>query len=268
MSVQRRLRLRAEAHFARRAPALYRWLLTFRGRSHGIKLLLAGLVRRGDVVFDVGANRGIFTALMSNLVGPAGRVHAFEPSTDTCLLLRETLAARALDAANVVVNNSAVGAQDGVATLFTPREDHGQASLATHDTGSWSGAAPVRSSEVRVTALDSYAAALSPVRVDVVKMDIEGAELLALRGFASGLRSQHPVIVCELCGEWTRAFDYKPSDIVSALKQAGYDAFYLVTDRGDLDPLVAVDSVNDGESRDLVAAVSSAHAGRVARLVR
>ena len=261
------MRLRGEALLAGRVPAVYRAILRLRGRSNGIKVLLAGLVRRGDIVFDVGANRGIFTALMSNLVGPEGRVHAFEPSVETCRLLEATLAERALDPANVVINTSAVGTRDGVATLYTPRLDHEQASLEPHDTGSWSGDATVRSAEVRVTALDSYAAAQARPHVDVIKMDIEGAELPALRGFASGLRSLHPIIVCEICGEWTRAFGYQPSDVVAELKQAGYDAFYLVTDRGDLDPLVAIESVNDGESRDLVAVVSSAHAGRVARLV-
>jgi FkbM family methyltransferase len=262
------MRLRIEALLARRAPGVYRALLRSWGRSNGIKVLLTGLVRRGDIVFDVGANRGIFTALMSNLVGPEGRVHAFEPSAETCRLLEATLAERAGNPANVVLNISAVGARDGVATLYTPRQDHGQASLAPHDTGSWSGDAPVRSAEVRVTRLDSYTAAQAQPRVDVMKLDIEGAELPALRGFASGLRSAHPVVVCELCGEWTRAFGYEPGDVVAELKQAGYDAFYLVTDRGDLHPLVALESVNDGESRDLVAAVSSAHADRVARLVK
>src|SRR5208283_615601 len=105
----------------------YHGILRLWGRSNGMKVLLAGLVRRGDIVFDVGANLGIFTALMSNLVGPGGRVHAFEPSPDTCRLLRSTLAERARRPANVVVNASAAGSEDGIATLYTPRQDHGQA---------------------------------------------------------------------------------------------------------------------------------------------
>ena len=157
-----------------------------------MKVLLAALVRRGDVVFDVGANRGIFTALISNLVGRDGRVHAFEPSSDTCTLLHATLAARARNPANVTVSSVAVGAEDGVATLYTPQHDHGQASLRTHDTGSWAGDPPMRSAEVRVLALDTYVAARAPTRVDVVKIDIEGAELPALRGFAAGLLAMHP----------------------------------------------------------------------------
>jgi FkbM family methyltransferase len=243
-------------------------LLKIRGRSNAMKLLLAGLVRRGDVVFDVGANTGIFTAMLSNLAGPSGRVHAFEPSPETCALLRETLNARALDAANVEINQSAVGTHDGSATLFTPREDHGQASLRTHERGSWSGDAHVRSSEVPVTSLDSYVARRPEPRPDVVKLDVEGAELPAIRGFSRGLRSAHPIVVCEICGDWTSAFGYKPSDVIDELKDAGYDEFHLVSARGDLVDLGSADVINDGESRDLVATVRAKHAGRVQRLMK
>ena len=258
-------RLRGEALFAQRMPSVYHGILKLWGRSNSFKVLLAGLVRRGDVVFDVGANRGILTSLMSNLVGPDGRVHAFEPSPDTCRLLRETLAARARHPANVSVNASAVGAEDGVAMLYTPQRDHGQASLRTHETGSWSAHAPVRSTEVAVTRLDTYSAARS--RVDLVKMDVEGAELPALRGFAAGLRSFHPIVVCELCGAWTRAFGYEPSAVIEELRSAGYDSFHLVTVRGGLRTLASSQLVNDGESHDLVASAAGAHAIRVGRLV-
>jgi FkbM family methyltransferase len=261
-------RLWAEALLAGSMPSVYHGILRVWGRSNGMKLLLVALVRRSDIVFDVGANKGIFTALMSNLVGRDGRVHAFEPSSDTCNLLRATLAERARNPENVVVNTAAVGTEDGVATLYTPREDHGQASLKTHETGSWAGEAAVRSAEVRVLALDTYMTKHAPSRLDFVKMDVEGAELLALRGFAAGLASVRPVVVCELCGAWTRAFDYEPSAVVDELRAAGYDSFFLVSRAGDLRVLADSRSVNDGESYDLVAIAGAAHAHRVQRLVR
>jgi FkbM family methyltransferase len=260
-------RLRGEALLAGYMPSVYHGILRAWGRSNGMKLLLVSLVHRGDVVFDVGANKGIFTALMSNLVGRDGSVHAFEPSPDTCTLLRATLADRARNASNVMVNASAVGAADGFAVLYTPRQDHGQASLRTHATGSWAGDAAVRSAEVPVLALDTYMATHAPSRVDVVKMDVEGAELPALRGFTAGLGSLHPVIVCELCGAWTRAFHYEPSAVVDELRAVGYDTFFLVAENGGLHALTDATSVNDGESHDLVAIVAATHGRRVRRLV-
>ncbi len=261
-------RLRAEALAAGHMRSAYHRVLTLWGRSNGMKLLLVGLVRRGDVVLDVGANRGIFTALLSNLVGAAGRVHAFEPSPDTCALLRETLAQRARHPENVTINTTAVGTEDGTATLFTPQDDHGQASLRTHESGSWSESAPVRSAEVAVVRLDSYAAKMSLSRIHVVKMDVEGAELLAVTGFAHGLATMHPIVACELCGAWTAAFDYAPSAVIGELRKAGYDTFHLVTDQGELVRLADFRVVNDGASHDLVASVARAHAARIDPLVR
>lgn len=260
-------RLRAEAQFAASMPRAYHAVLRLRGRSNPMKVLLAGLTRRGDVAFDVGANRGLFTALLSNIVGRNGRVHAFEPSPATCDLLRATLAARARLPENVTVNVVATGGEDGAATLHTPQRDHGQASLKTHDTGSWAGVTAVQHAEVALIRLDSYVTAQRIARVDIVKMDIEGAELPALRGFADGLRAFHPVVVSELCGAWTRAFGYEPSAVIGELTRAGYTAFHVVTPRGDLAPLADTRALDDGESRDIVAS-GDAHAARIRRLVR
>jgi hypothetical protein len=99
-------------------------------------------------------------------------------------------------------------------------------------------------------------------------MDVEGAELLALRGFAAGLRKFHPIVACELCGAWTHAFDYEPSAIIGELKSAGYTAFHLVTERGDLRRLTDLGALNDGESRDLIASAGGTRAERVLRLVQ
>lgn len=266
MSALHAARWRAESLFAASMPRAYHAVLRARGRSNPMKVLLAGLVRRGDVAFDVGANRGLFTALMSNIAGRNGRVHAFEPSPATCGLLRATLGARARAPENVVVNAAATGAEDGAATLHTPQRDHGQASLKTHDSGSWARSTVVQHTEVAVVRLDSYVAAQQVSRVEVVKMDIEGAELPALRGFAGGLRAFHPVVVCELCGAWTRAFGYAPSAVIEELGSAGYTVFHVVTERGDLRPLGDPRALDDGESRDVVAS-TGAHARRIRRVV-
>jgi FkbM family methyltransferase len=267
MRVLNLIRLRGEAFAAGHMRPAYRRVLMQWGRSNSVKVVLVGLVRRGDVVLDVGANRGIFTALLSNIVGSEGQVHAFEPSADTCRLLRGTLEERARWPENVTINTAAVGTDDGTATLFMPKDDHGQASLRTHDSGSWSERAPVTSAEVAVLRLDSYTATMRLSRVNVVKMDVEGAELLALSGFAAGLKSMHPIVACELCGAWTHAFDYEPSAVIGELRKAGYDAFHLVTKRGELRRLTDFRVVNDGESHDLVASVARAHAARIDPLI-
>jgi predicted methyltransferase len=71
-----------------RHPACYLRLLTWLRRGSLEKKLYLSLVRPGDIVFDIGANQGYFTLLFSDLVGPAGYVHAFEPVPPTFARLR------------------------------------------------------------------------------------------------------------------------------------------------------------------------------------
>ena len=122
-----RWRSTAEFLLARR-PALYDALLRLRPGHDLDKRVFLRLVREGDVVFDVGANLGLYTLLFSHRTGRTGQVHAFEPAPPTfqallCNLDREGRFR------NVVANGVAVGAAAGTASLYLPGDDHGQASL-------------------------------------------------------------------------------------------------------------------------------------------
>lgn len=260
-------RLRLEAIAARWVPGAYRWLLLRWGRSNNMKVLMTCLVRDGDVVFDVGANRGILTAVMSNLAGAAGSIHAFEPSPEACRLLASTLADRASGGRNVRVTQTAVGDLDGTSTLHTPGSDLEQASLAPQHAGSWSTAGAVRTEVCEVVRLDTYVARHAIEQVDLLKIDVEGAELPVLRGFTVGLRTLKPAIVCELCGNWTSAFQYVPSQAIAELHALGYDRFFLVTDRGALCPLEDPAVLDDGISRDVLCLIAGKHTDRLRRCV-
>ena len=203
---------------------LYSRLLRWGGRGSLDKRLFVQLVGAGQVVCDIGANRGHFTLLFSELTGKQGAVHAFEPGPATFGLLEKTLA----NQDNCRLNNVALGESRGSAILCQPGTDDGQASLRPHAAGSWSDAPTVEQHEIRMTTLDDYALSLD--RLDFIKCDVEGAELLVLRGARATLARFAPVLFLEVYEEWTRAFGYRPADIVSFLVEAGYDMFFLVDD--------------------------------------
>ena len=135
----------------------------------------------GDVVVDAGAGVGTETFVFSQLVGPTGRVIAFEPHPVLFARLERLCTLSRLE--NVVLFDVALG--DEPATALIDDLETGLASIVG-GTGTL---------EVRVDTLDRILDELGVERVDLLKMNIEGAETLALSGFARGLAATANVVV-------------------------------------------------------------------------
>jgi len=243
-----------------RCPRIYLRLLRAAGRASLEKRAFLALIRAGDVVFDVGANRSYFTRLFSWIVGKKGAVHAFEPQPGTFAILR-TAIERAGRPANVTLNLCALGDKDGAAILHQPGGDDGQASLRTHGNGSWKHASSVHRYECLVRTLDDYAAAMT--RLDFLKCDVEGAELLVVKGGRATLKRLMPLLWLESNADWSRAFGSAPADLIAELRALGYDRFF--SSEENLAPLT--DSQLAHET-NLLCAVFSRHASRLASLDR
>ena len=244
--------------FLCRRPLAYLRLLRIAGRGSMEKRAFLALVRRGDVVFDIGANRGHFTRFFSRIVGEEGAVHAFEPAPETFEILRKGFSPPG-KGQNFTLNCCALGEVPGAATIIVPGGDDGQASLRAHAGGSWTATASLHRHECSVVTLDNYAADLQ--RLDFVKCDIEGAELPAIRGGRATLKRLMPMLWVEINPEWTRDFGYTPDDLLSELRALGYDTF--LSERESLTP-PKDPSVASGDN--LLCAVSGIHAPRLSGL--
>ena len=127
--------------------------------------LLTDEVRAGMTVADVGANVGFHTVVLARLVGEQGRVHAFEPLPATVELLRANLWRQRCD--NATVHAVAVSDRAGIAHIAP--DPHGRSGAALAAEGE----------EVEAARLDDL---LDGVPLDLLKVDVEGAEPLVLRG--------------------------------------------------------------------------------------
>ncbi|MEA5420209.1 FkbM family methyltransferase [Spirulina sp. CCNP1310] len=206
-------------------PLLYWKILTSRKQPNFEKLLFLSLIQRGDVVIDIGANRGYYTVLFSHIVGNSGKVYAFEPIPSTFEYLTQTLAHEQIFS-NVIPYNCALGDQLGEAVLYLPDHDDGQASMRPdHQTGSWKTVQQIQSYICTLQTLDHYCQ--NWPRLDFIKCDVEGAELLVLKGGSAIIQKHHPMVYVELFFDWTKAFDYHPLDLLAQLMDWGYQQFYI-----------------------------------------
>jgi FkbM family methyltransferase len=177
ISLLRRFGNRAYEHAFPVYRLCYRAFKAYADRAE--RRLLRSVLSAGSVVVDAGANIGIYSQFLSRCVGATGVVHAFEPSPENFKRLQS--AARKL--ANVRLSQAAVGECSGKAELYLSDKLN-----VDHRTYATEGDSR-RAVPIDVIALDDY---FKPgERVDLIKMDIQGYELHALRG-ASRVLADNP----------------------------------------------------------------------------
>ena len=198
----------------------YFWLGT---HEMPVQRALEREAQRGWTVYDIGAHIGFFTLALARQVGAAGRVVAFEPLPANLSALRENLAMNPAVAANVQVVEAAVSRESGRAALFAEASST-MARLTAPPAGH------TGTHEVATLALDDLVFARGAPPPRLVKMDIEGAEGLALAGARRLLREAAPLLLIEVHGEEAARAVWEE------LRQAGYRVLTLERDREFLAP--------------------------------
>ena len=194
-------------------------------------------LRGGDVVCDIGANKGSFVYWLSRWVGE-GRVVAFEPQPELARGLAEVCRPK-LD--NVTVEPKAAFSHSGTQELFVP-EGHSPGASLTHRAAE---AIAFKTLSVPVVTLDDYFDAAE--RVALLKIDVEGAELGVFRGAERILRRHAPLLVFEC--ENRHLSPGTVDDVFGWLAGLGYEGRFICGDR--LLPLAQFDAAvhqrQDGE---------------------
>lgn len=155
------------------------------------------IVRDGDIVLDIGANIGLITVLMSDLVGKNGHVHSFEPNPNLVQQLNETKQKNGID--NLKIHPFALGANQETLELIVPKGNKGAASL-------------LRNSEIEnncetfkvsVKTLDSIIHEENIDSIRLIKIDVEGFEKLVFDGAEFLLETIRPDAILFELNEFT-----------------------------------------------------------------
>lgn len=191
--------------------------------ERSITEIFSQLICEGDVCIDAGANFGWYTTLMSMRAGPMGEVHSFEPLPKVFAELGRNRSL-ADNAEKIFINDLALGDRESTVTLnLFSDQPTGHASLAPRDTEL------EQIFECRMTTLNSYLSARNIDRVDLVKADIEGAELLFLKGATRIFENEKkPIILMEMALESTKEFGYTPNDLITYISERGSYEFYRI----------------------------------------
>lgn len=186
---------------------------------------LQQLLRPGAVVFDIGANVGMVTLLMSSLPGLHRniKVHCFEPDPGVFRMLEANSALN--QHFNLVLNNVAVGAVEGAAEL-TVATTSGWSTLAPEPPGGFPFLEKEATKKVSVVAIDEYCKRTGEIP-EVLKIDVEGFETEVLKGAIHTLRSKRPYMLLEVNPSRLQAAHSSVSELIGLCRSLGYSLYHI-----------------------------------------
>lgn len=191
--------------------------------EQGFRRVFRQMVQEGMTVVDVGAHIGIYSLLASSRVGPSGHVFSFEPTPAIYELLRENIG-RTAYRGHVSLYPNAVTERHGERVAFAVSAD------STRDSSLFFDAKADRQTiiEVETVALDRVIP--KDLRVDVVKIDAEGAEGAVIRGMQRILEDNSDILVfMEFAPEHIQRAGELPADLIHQLSGFGF-RFYAIRD--------------------------------------
>lgn len=213
--------------------------------------LFAELLRPGEVAVDVGANFGWFSALFARSVGNEGAVVAFEPLGSFASELRDTIALNGIHRL-VHVEECGLGEREGECVIYTfPRLPGGHASSI--DLGA-SDAVPHR---CRISTLDNVMSRLGIARIDLLKVDVEGAERDVFQGARATLSgSPGPIVHFEVNEACLSARCMTAAQVFEPLATAGYTRLWRIDPRPRIGrkAITPVSAPTEGQNADYIAA--------------
>lgn len=189
-----------------------------------VERVLRAHLAPGSVFVDIGANVGWHSALAASIVGDAGAVHAIEPNPDNARLIAHTIERNALRQVHLLP--FALSDRIGFAEF--------RSAIGSNGGFAWSDGHTVIDPSVTIVPTVRFDDLGIP-RVDVMKIDVEGAEPMVLRGATETIGRDRPVIVFEFsCDMTQRVAGVAPRDHFAVFQSFGYDLWMIDQRHGEL----------------------------------
>lgn len=188
--------------------------------------ILKNEIKEGMTVLDLGANIGIYTMKLARLVGQTGKVWAFEPDKNNYSLLTKNVNANKYN--NVTLVNKAVTDKTGIGKLFISEENKGDHRI-------FSGEEQRKSTDIETIALNDL---FPNEKIDFIKMDIQGAEYLALIGMSKLIqRNEDLIILSEFAPSWIKNSGFSPQQFLDKITDLGFQLQYINDENGKIESI-------------------------------
>jgi FkbM family methyltransferase len=182
------------------------------------------LVKPGELVIDIGANVGWYTAILSQLVGNYGKVYSIEPIPDTFRLL--SVVSEQLNWQNVRLFNCALSEKDGSAVMEVPLHEYGgQNFYQSRIIPGEKYGNPLKQFKVDVRSIDSLFLDQTS-NFTFIKCDVEGHDLSVIKGASRFLLKSKPAWLIEVSGNPDNDGS-NAEDLFNRLIEHGYTAYWF-----------------------------------------
>ena len=179
--------------------------------------MLFSFAKDGDVLYDVGANEGLYSLDFAGRF-LNGKAVAFDPIPETLKLLKKNVAT-----SQVTIYPFGLSSYNGTATFYVSPVDLGATSLAPLEQDRFGDVKEVIADVHTIDTIIDHKA----YPPNLIKIDVEGAELYVLTGAEQTLSNYRPIIQVEMLRKWTARFNYHPNDIIEYMSKLRYKCFVL-----------------------------------------
>ena len=190
--------------------------------------LFCSKIKEGDVVVDVGAYIGIFSLLASERVGDKGCVYAFEPVPRSYERLMRNLEINKVK--NVKAYNLGLSDRNESLPVYIPKEIPAEASLCQSSATEFSKGTNMQKEVIKVSLkpFDQFSEEEGLNHVDVVKIDVEGAELKVLKGMKKVLKSDNLKLFVEISPQLIELMGGTVQELIKLLSDSGFKSAYSI----------------------------------------
>lgn len=181
--------------------------------------LFTELVKEGDIVLDVGANVGLYSLLAAEIIGSKGKVFAIEPAQFAYNALAQNIELNKYKDL-VYPFNIALSNHNGFIEMEIPASTLD--SFKDKDAFAYINL-DAKNGSIEAVKLDDFISTNQIEKIDIIKMDIEGAELLCFRGATTFFKNNKPIILFEGYEKNCQRFNYKLIELLEFLREYNYD---------------------------------------------